>query len=181
VTSTKLMTAEELEAMPDDGNNYELVRGVLVRMSPAGRWHGRIETRFARFMDIHVFENDLGEVFTGDTGFILARDPDVVRGPDVAFVRADRLPPEEHEGFLELAPDLAVEVISPSDRMSDVLDKVAEYLDAGTRLVVLVAPRRKELLLHGADRSVRVLTMDDTFDGGDILPGFSLPVAAIFS
>jgi Uma2 family endonuclease len=151
-------------------------------MAPAGGWHGRIETRFGRYIDIHVSENDLGTVFTGDTGFILARDPDIVRGPDIAFVRMDRLPPEEEqEGFLELAPDLAVEVISPSDRMSDVLDKVAEYLAAGTRLVVLVAPRRKELILYGADRSIRVLTMDDTFDGGDILPGFSLPVAAIFS
>ena len=181
MTSTKLMTAEELEAMPDDGNNYELVRGALVLMSPAGGLHGRIESRFGRYMDIHVYENDLGTVFTGDTGFILARDPDTVRGPDIAFVRKDRLPPEEHEGFLELAPDLAVEVISPSDRMCEVLDKVAEYLDAGTRLVVLVVPRRKELMLYGADRSVRVLTVADTFDGGDVLSGFRLPVAAIFT
>jgi Uma2 family endonuclease len=182
VTSTKLMTAEELEAMPDDGNTYELVRGALVLMSPAGGLHGRIESRLGRYMDIHVFENDLGAVFTGDTGFILARDPDTVRGLDIAFVRKDRLPAdEEQEGFLALAPDLAVEVISPSDRMSDVLDKVAEYLDAGTRLVVLVVPRRKELMVYGADRSVRVLTVKDTFDGGDVLPGFRLPVAAIFA
>jgi Uma2 family endonuclease len=135
-----------------------------------------------RYIDIHVSENDLGAVFSGDTGFILARDPDIVRGPDIAFVRKDRLPPvEQQEGFLELAPDLAVEVISPSDRMSDVLDKVAEYLESGTRLVVLVAPRRKELMLYGADRSIRVLTIEDTFEGGDVLPGISMPVAAIFT
>lgn len=181
MTATKLMTAEELADLPEDSFRYELVRGELIRMSPAGGLHGRIEAQCAMYMTIHVRENNLGTVFAGDTGFVLARDPDIVRGPDIAFVRADRLPPEEQlEGFLELAPDLVVEVISPSDRVSDVLEKVWEYLDAGTRLVVLVEPRRKVLLLVGPDRTARTLTADDIFDG-DVLPGFRLPVASIFA
>ena len=181
MTATKPMTAEELAALPDDGYRYELVRGELVRMAPAGGWHGQIGMRFGRYIGVYVDEQKLGAVFNAETGFFFARDPDVVRAPDVAFVRTSRLPPEEDRwGYLPLAPDLAVEVVSPSDAMTDVLDKVLAYLEAGTQMVVVVLPRRQVLQVYGPDRTARVLGLDDIFDGGDVLPGFRLPVAAIF-
>jgi Uma2 family endonuclease len=175
------MTAEQLAELPDDGRHYELVRGVLVAVAPAGGRQGENAGQIAGHLWLFAEPRGLGRIYIAETGFILARDPDIVRAPDVSFVRAERLPPlDRREGFLELAPDLAVEVVSPSDRARDVMDKVIEYLDAGVRLVWIVEPRRRIVTIWTPDRTARILTEADELDGGDVLPGFRLPVAQIF-
>ena len=117
--TTTLMTADDLAALPDDGYRYELDRGVLVRMPPPKLRHGLVTSRFARLLGDHVDERGLGAVGT-ESGFLLARDPDRVVAPDVFFIRADRLPPDDEQDRYLPFPDLAVEVLSPSDSMSDV-------------------------------------------------------------
>lgn len=178
---TKLMTAEELERMEDDGYRYDLIDGELIRMSPAGRRQGKVEVTFTVHLWNFVNQGNLGEVYGAETGFILARNPDVVLGPDVSFVRSDRLPPDELEGFLPLAPDLAVEVISPSDRRGQIERKVAKYVDAGVPVLVLVYPRRRTIVVYRPGRPPQTLHEGESFDGGDLLPGFRLPVAEIFA
>jgi Uma2 family endonuclease len=179
--TTKLMTAEELERLPDDGRRYELVRGVLVEMTPAGGWHGENSSEISWHINSFVRPRGLGRVYVSETGFVLARDPDIVRAPDVAFVASDRLPPvRDREGYLPLAPDLAVEVVSPYDRQSDVTDKLLEYLDAGTRLIWVVEPRRRTVTVWTPDRTARILAESDELDGGEVLPGFRLSIAEIF-
>src|SRR5437667_10129707 len=126
-----LMTAEELIELPADDYKYELVEGELIRMPPTGGEHGKLTARLARLLDEYVEAHDLGIVCGAETGFILQRTPDVVRAPDVAFVAKDRIPatgvPETYWPF---APDLAVEVVSPSDRVDDLQATVGEYFTA---------------------------------------------------
>lgn len=179
--TTKLMTAEDLFALSNDDRRYELVRGVLVEMAPAGGWQGEYSFRVSLNLGIFVEPRGLGQVYVSETGFILARDPDIVRAPDVAFVSAGRLPPvRDREGYLPLAPDLAVEVVSQWDRARDAMDKVLEYLEAGVRLVWVVEPRRRTVTVWTPDRTARVLTETDELDGGKVLPGFRLAVAEVF-
>ena len=181
MTALRLMTAEELERMPDDGYRYDLVRGKLIRMAPAARRSGRIESRVGRHLGNFVEPRGLGEVYGAETGFILARNPDIVRAPDVAFVRAERLTPDvDEDHFLPFAPDLAVEVVSPSDRARDVRDKVRDYLDAGVPLVWVLHPRQRTFTVSTPGGVTSVLREGDELDGGDILPGFRLPVVEIF-
>lgn len=181
MAATKLLKAEDLyEIEAEDGCTYELVRGELVRVTPPGGWHGEVSVETTWHLRTYLSDHPIGRMYT-ETGFILARDPDIVRGPDVAFVREERLPPpEERGGFLPLAPDLAVEVISPWDRSAEVHEKVLEYLAAGTRLVWVVHPRGRTVTVYRPDGSARVLREGDELDGEDVLPGFRLPVAAIF-
>jgi Uma2 family endonuclease len=180
MATTKLMTAEELEQLEDDGYRYDLIDGKLIRMAPAGRRQGKVEVTFTVHLWNFVNQGNLGEVYGAETGFILARNPDVVLGPDVSFVRSERLPPDDLEGYLPLAPDLAVEVISPSDRRGQIERKVVKYLEAGVPLLVLVYPRRRTLVVHRPGQPPETLGERDTFNGGDVLPGFRLAVAQIF-
>lgn len=181
MATTKLMSADDLWQLDDEPGRFDLIRGELIRMPPPGYRHGIVGMRIARSIGNFVHERDLGEVPAAETGFLLARDPDVVLAPDVAFVRFDRLPPDdEQDGYLALAPDLVVEIVSPSDRSRQVSDKVMEYLDAGVPLVWVVEPRRKIVTVYTADRRAQILTAGDELEGGDVLPGFGLPVAEIF-
>ena len=181
MATTKLMTAEDLWTMADDGCRHELVRGELIRMSPASLRHGIIAATLSRLIGNHAVDAGLGTVAAAETGFLLGRDPDIVLAPDAAFIRADRIPPiEDQEGFLELAPDLVVEVVSPSDRLTDVSDKVMDYLSHGVSVVWLVEPRSKRITVHTSDRIARTLGQDDELDGGEVLPGFKVRVAQIF-
>jgi len=176
----KLMTAEEFLDYGEDGYRYDLIDGRVVRMSPAGRRHGRIAVQIAKPLSIFVDDRGLGEVYAAETGFILARNPDVVVGPDVSFVRADRLTVDiDDEGFLPLAPDFAVEVISPSERAGRIRVKVQKYLDAGVPLLVLLYPRRRQVAVY-RDGIVEMLGPGDVLDGGEVLPGFRLPLAGLF-
>jgi Uma2 family endonuclease len=180
--ANRLMTAEEfLNFEGKDGYRYDLVDGKLDRMAAADRRHGRITVRFGRMVDAFVEERGLGEVYAAETGFILARNPDVVLAPDVSYVRAECITVDlDEDGFLALAPDLAVEVISQSQRTGKIREKAQRYLDAGVPLLVLIYPRwRRVTVYRGRDR-VEKLDETGVFDGGDVLPGFRLPLADIF-
>src|SRR6266508_6524195 len=178
---TKKMTVDEFEAMPDDGNQYELIRGVRRQMPAGGLRHGDIGSGIIIDLGLHVRVHNLGRVFNADTGFRIFSDEQTVYQPDVAFVRAHRLPSlAEQDRVGRLAPDLVVEVVSPTDRMSDVLDKVADYLRAGVPLVWVVEPKRRVVTVYRPDRSPRELGEDQELDGEEIVPGFRLAVADIF-
>lgn len=177
----KLMTAEELAELPDDGHLYELVRGELIEVSPSGFHSAEIGLAFGAFLFNFVRQHRLGAVTSGEGGYILARRPDTVRAPDAAFIRADRVPHgADRDFFVRHPPDLAVEVMSRTDRLRDLQAKCLEYLDAGVRLVWLVEPKRQRVTVYLPDRSTRTLGITDTLDGGDVLPGFSLPLAEVF-
>jgi Uma2 family endonuclease len=176
------VTADELLHMPDDGFRYELVRGELRRMTPAGSQHGRIAVRITWRLARHVEENDLGTVYAAETGFRLSTDPDTVRAPDVAFVSRDRVVAVgEVEGFWPEAPQLAVEVISPGDSYADVEEKVFDWLDAGTRMVVVVNPRQRSATVYRSPSDITALAGADVLEGGDVVPGFELVVQEIFA
>lgn len=183
MTATKLVTAEELERMPDDGFRYDLIAGELIKQMPAGLEHGALAAVIAWILNNFVIPRELGLVVGAETGFLLARNPDHVLGPDVAFIRADRLPSSEEawKKYLPLPPDLAVEIVSPSDRAKTIRDKVIDYLDHGVRLLWVVHPTRRTVTVWTAERITRVLREDEELDGGDVLPGFSVRVGEIFS
>ena len=175
-----LLKAEHLYSM-DDRYEYELDRGRLVVMEPPGLDHGMTVARITLLLGTFVEAHGLGAIVTGDTGFVLSRGPDTVRGPDVAFVRAERLPAgEDARLFFEGAPDLAVEVLSPSNRPGQLERKIRNYRAADTRLVWVVAPRRRTAVVHAPNAIPRPLTDADEIDGADVLPGFRAPVRAFF-
>ena len=180
MATTKLLTIEDLAGLDDTPGRFDLIRGELIEMPPAGAEHGDITHEISRTVGNFVVDKNLGKVYAAETGFIIGRNPDILLGPDIAFVRRDRLPRERHPGFLELAPDLAVEVVSPSDRQRDVTRKVIEYLDAGVRIVWLVDPADKVVTVFTSDRKSSTLSNEDVLDGGDVLPGFRLPLADVF-
>jgi Uma2 family endonuclease len=175
------LTAEEYAHLPDreDGHKDELVRGSVVCEPPPSFDHGATALRIARLLAELVERHDLGRV-VGEAGFMLARGPDTVRGPDASFVSTERLAGHRGETFFEGAPDLAVEVISPSSSMSSVAEKTRDYLAAGARLVWNVDPERATVTVHARDRRPAVLAGEDRLEGGDVLPGFSIPVRRLF-
>jgi len=173
-----LMTAEELLQTNVPNKCTELVRGVLIVREPPGGRHGAVAAELCRAIGNHVQANQLGTVYT-ETGFTLARNPDTVRGPDVAFVRKDRTENPVPVGFPEFAPDLAVEVLSPGDRPGVTLAKIGDWLDAGARLVWVIDPERRIARVYRRDGSETIIGTDAQLDGEDVLPGFSCPLAAI--
>ncbi len=181
-TQTRPLTADDLLRMPDDGFRYELVEGNLRERALAGHQHGRGAINVSTPLAQHVKANNLGVVYAAETGFKLASNPDTVRAPDVAFVRRERLESVgDSEGFWPGAPDLAVEVVSPGDRYTDVEEKVFDWLDAGARLVIVANPRKRLVTVYRSLTDVVVLTEADVLDGGDVVPGFAMPVKDIFS
>lgn len=182
-TTKKTMTAVDLYNMPDHGGHHELVKGELIPMSPASTLHGDIAMRLGSHMWNYATENNLGKVFAAETGFILAQNPDTVRAPDVAFVAKERIPEEgvPETGFWAIAPDLVAEVVSPNDRQSEVQDKVTDYLASGVRLVWIVDPQTKTVMVYQHPQQVQLLLASDALNGGDVLPGFELPLAKLFA
>jgi len=171
------MTADELLAMPDDGNRYALVNGELITMSPAGFEHGVIGNRIATHLSVFVAQSKLGEVADSSAGYLITRDPDTVLEPDVSFVRAERV--IRTSKYFPGPPDLAIEVISPNDMYDEVDTKVGIYLAAGTRMVIVVNPRNDTVTVSTPGGATR-LTIDDTLSGGDVVPGWSLPLRELF-
>lgn len=171
------MTADELLHVPD--KHAELVRGVLIVREPPGLPHGRIAVELAAALVPHVRANGLGCVYV-ESGFKLASNPDTVRGPDLAFISEARIPDPEPRGYPALAPDLAVEILSPDDRPGEVLGKVADYLTAGTRLVWVIDPDRRLVRIYRADGTENVLTTEQALQGEDVVPGFSCTLDSIF-
>ncbi len=181
MATTRLMTADELLTLPDDGSRYELIQGVPDRMAPGRLEHGSVGRRIATRMGAFADDRGLGEVFGPDTGFIIRRDPDTILVPDVSFVRTDRLPPPAAwSGYGDVVPDLVVEVVSPHDRMPDIAAKIAVYLDAGVPIVWSVHPLSRSARVHRAGRETIVVGPGDVLDGGEVLPGFRLPAGDIF-
>jgi Uma2 family endonuclease len=170
-----ITTAEDLLRAGDIGR-CELVRGELVMMVPPGGEHGRVSNEIAHHLTLFVKSRKAGMVLS-EAGFILARDPDTVRAPDVAFLRAGRA---AGRGYLEAAPDLAVEVLSPDDRPGYVREKVAEWLEAGTSVVWVVDPRSRTVAVHRRGHERELLGAADVLRGGEMLPGFALTVRDIF-
>jgi Uma2 family endonuclease len=167
--------------MPDDGCRYELVRGELRKMSPAGHKHGRIAMKVATPLDTHVTTNNLGSVYAAETGFLISSDPDTVRAPDIAFVSQERLDRVgDVDGYWPGAPDLVVEVISPGDTYTEVEEKVLEWLDAGALMVVVINPRKHAVTVYRSLTDIVVLTENDILGGGDIVPGWKMSVKDIF-
>lgn len=182
MATTRLMTAEDLWELGESWHcRRELIRGELHEMPPTGVEHGDLLVWIGGLLAFHVRKNQLGKVPGGDTGFILAREPDIVLAPDVAFIRTDRLTEDiDLSRYFDGAPDLAVEVVSPSDSSTGVAEKVKTYLDAGVPLVWIVYPRLKTVTVHYPDYTAKTLTTDDDLDGGDVLPSFRIAVSEIF-
>jgi Uma2 family endonuclease len=175
-----LMTAEELLHASVPNKRTELVRGRLIVHEPPGGRHGYVAANLAFRLHEQVERTGAGAVFVGDVGFTLQRDPDTVRGPDVAFVRRDRLPPGPIPStYLEFAPDLVVEVLSPNDRPGEVLAKIGDWLDAGARLVWAIDPERRLARVYRADGTERILEETSELLGEDVLPGFRCTLASI--
>src|SRR5262245_11514581 len=177
--SAPLVTAEELEKFPDDDYRYELVEGRVIKMSPVGFEHGRIVQRFGARLHRYVEEHHLGAI-VNEVGFKLASNPDTVRGPDIAFVRLDRIPKPDPRGFIRGAPDLAVEVLSPDDRPSEVRAKIDEYLACGVPLVLVIDPVKRTAAAHRQTGPPQISRGDDAVDLGDVVPGFSCTIPEIF-
>lgn len=175
-----LLTADELLHLNLPNKRTELVRGVLIVREPAGYQHGEVAMNLAASLHTFVKPRGLGRVLAAETGFILERAPDTVRAPDVGFVSADREPVPRPIGYAPFAPDLAVEVLSPDDRPGEVLEKVGDWLNAGTRLVWVVDPIRRGARVYRADGSEAQLGADDVLDGEDLLPGYRFRLADVF-
>jgi Uma2 family endonuclease len=178
----KLMTAEELWTMPEvPGKRFELINGEVVEVPGAGGLHSLIAALLYELIRDVVRKQQLGWVFPDGAGFIIKRDPDIGRIPDVAFITGERMPGGRvPEGFVEAAPDLAVEAVSPNDNANEVREKVREYLEAGVRLVWVLWPRFRSVSVYSADGSYGELGAHDELDGGKVLPGFRVKVEKLF-
>jgi len=180
-TRLHLTTADELLRMPSD-QRCELIDGEIFEIALAWRPQGRIAARFHGRLAPYVREHGLGETYVADCGFRIETGPDTVLAPDVAFVAAAReAAAADDEGFFRGAPDLAVEVISPSDRAGEVAAKVRKYLTAGARMVVVIDPPKRTVVVHQSQADVLILNEADTLDGGDVVPGWTLPVRDLFA
>ncbi|MEZ4521335.1 MAG: Uma2 family endonuclease [Thermomicrobiales bacterium] len=174
------MSIEEFAEISEPGR-FDLIRGELVNMPPAGGIHGEVAFEIGRLIGNFVVEHKLGRCYAAETGFVLNEEDATVLAPDVAFLEASHVPPrDERHRFVPAVPDLVVEVVSPSDRIIDVNDKVTTYLDAGVRLAWVVEPVRQRVTVYTSDRRARLLIEGESLDGGDVLPGFQLPLADIF-
>ncbi len=178
----RLMTAEELWGLPErPGVRYELVEGELVEVPGAGGVHAELVMNLLLLLHPFVSGRDLGRVYADGLSYIIKRGPDLVRVPDVSFVSRERIPAGGIPvGFWPGAPDLAVEIVSPNDRAEDVREKVREYLAGGVRLVWVLWPSSRSVSVHAPGAPTRELRPDDELDGGELLPGFRVPVAELF-
>lgn len=177
-----LVTAEEFAQLPDDDKRRELARGLVIEMPLGGAEHSVLSVSLAVLLVQVVRADRLGVVVGADCGFVLARDPDVVRAPDAAFIARNRLPGgRPPKGFFEGAPDLAVEVVSLSDTASEIEARVAEYLAAGASVVWVVYPDGRRVWVHRSLAESFVLREGDTLTGDPVLPGLAIPIADIFA
>lgn len=173
-------TAEELMHFPSDWH-YELIRGQLRRMDLlTGGKHGSYTARFSSALSGFIYSNGLGECYAAETGFLLARDPDTVKAPDFAFISTQRLPASDASSFVSVVPDIVLETRSPSDRGPAVAEKIGEWLNVGVRMALDLDPKRQTLTLYRPGAEPVLLGPEDTFEGGDVLPGFLLPLSRLF-
>ncbi len=172
------MTADEFEVSPL-AETHELIRGELYPIMPAGTLHGIITNRLSTYLSFFVMENSLGEVTAAETGFKLVNQSIV--GADVGFISKKNL--DKHgipDSFFPTAPDIAVEVVSPGNTSEEISTKVEDYLSSGSRLVWIVYPKRKVVIVYRTNNTVSFLHENEELDGGDVLPNFRLPLGKIF-
>jgi Uma2 family endonuclease len=177
----KTWTDEEFMALPEDGHRYELVNGALVDMGNSGMEHGEIGSFLGGNLAIYARSNKLGRVCDSSTAFAMKTGNK--RSPDVSFVAKERLQGVRRlpKGFFQGAPDLAVEVLSPNNTVEEIHDKIVEYFENGTRLVWVIHPDEQYVLVYHSPSPDRLLRLEDSLDGGDVVPGFTLPVAELFA
>ena len=181
-TLKKLFTAEDLLCLSATGRRLELVKGKVYEMAPAGGRHGHAANRAAVRLTVHVDAAGLGHIFTAETGFLINVDPDTVRAPDVSFVSISRLALNDiPDGYIDLAPDLVVEVVSPNDRRRQVSEKVEEWLNAGVRLVWVLYPATRSAIVYRSLNDVTHLAAGDFLDGEEVVPGFTCRLAELFA
>ena len=181
VPKQRLLTAEEFAALPREGLRTELVRGEVRAMAPAFDDHGEVAMMIGILIGQHVLAHGLGRLYAAETGFLIARDPDTVRAPDLAFIRQERVPPRlGAPGWVREVPDLVAEVVSSGDRVAEIAEKAQMWLDAGVRVVLVVWPARRVIEVHQPDESVLTLGACDTLEGYSVVEGLALPVAQIF-
>ena len=174
-----MQTAQDLLRFREPGKTAELVRGMLIVREPPGTGHGARAARLTLRVGAFAERHDLGQVFAQDTGFKIERDPDTVRAPDVAFVARERRAQIPEEGYAELAPDWVAEILSPSDRPGEVLEKVGQWLGAGVRVVWVLDQVRRDARIYRADGTVSTVEPDGELNGEDVLPGFRCPLHEI--
>jgi len=187
-TTSPVWTIEMLEALPDDGWLYEVVEGRLVRMPPPGPDHAAVGENIAYPLSTHVRTHGLGKVYIGEAGWDLTRPgetDDTVQASDLAFVRADRLPlppPRKGQTYRPLAPDLVIEIASPSQfGREDLDDKARRWLDRGVSLLWVVWPDRRTVdVWETSTATPRTLAGQAEIDGGDVVPGFRIGLARIW-
>ena len=177
--ASAVLTADDLARISPSGKRTELVRGRMIVREPAGFRHGDVAMATALAIGHFLRTHPSGRLLAAETGFVLSTNPDTVRAPDVAFVRNERIPDPLPRGYARFAPDLVVEVLSPDDRPGEMLEKVADWLGAGTRLVWVIDPERRTGRVHRPDGTVMLLNELDALDGEDVLPGFSHRLAEV--
>jgi len=178
---TALLTAEQFAQLPDDGRRTELVKGVVIEMPPPSFNHGKVCWKAGWIVGNFVVPRDLGHIISNDAGVVTERDPDTVRGPDVAYFSYETLARDARpDPYPEVAPDLAVEVRSPSERTGALMAKVGEYLNGGVKVVCVVDPGRRIVTVHTQDEFARVLTDADELTMTEVFPDFRVPVRAFF-
>lgn len=178
-TATKKYSLEEYAQLPDDGVRRELDEGELVMMTFPNLSHSRIAMRLAYSLGPWVEDRGLGEVLV-EAAFVLQRRPAILRGPDAAFVRAVRAAAADAEGWMEGSPDLAVEIVSPSERSRSVARKIEEYLRFGSAAVMVIHPREQTVHIHRAGSPTVTLGPADSLEIPELFPGWSMPIAELF-
>jgi Uma2 family endonuclease len=174
-------SADQLYELPDDGNRYELIKGDLIMMSPAGSEHGWIAGRIFVRLATHVENLDLGRAYAAETGFKISESPDTVRAPDACFVSHERLNTVvETRSYLPLAPDLVVEVVSPNDTSTDVEAKAEQWLEAGSRVVLVADPGNQTLRVYKSKAQIEVFHSGEEFSSGDVCDDWKISVNEIF-
>jgi Uma2 family endonuclease len=180
VVQEKLYTVEEFWETFGETKFIELVKGIPVQMSPSGEAHMLVSAWLIYLLTVYVEDHDLGVVTASEGGYVLSIDPATVRGPDVGFIAKKQLNRPSTERYFPGPPDLAVEVVSPNDTATEVHDKVMDFLHAGTRLVWVVYPPSKTVVVYTPDAEARIYDAEGVLGGGEVLPGFSLPVRDVF-
>lgn len=173
------LTGDELFAMGDVGRS-ELVKGELILMSPTGHPHDYYEGNFFAALHTFVRPEKLGRVLVGEVGIYTARNPDTVRGADVVFISNERMAQVQSASYLDVAPELVVEILSPDDRWSEIQDKLAEYFNIGVQMVWVANPKQQQVHVYRSLTEMEIVNVDEVLTGGDLLSGFSVSVAELF-
>lgn len=178
-TLKRTYTAQDLLTLQDGGDRYELIEGALIPLAPSGEQHGAIVATLTVLLGHFIFTNELGRAYGAETGFLVSTDPDTVRAPDFAFIRAERLEGSPGTGYRQGTPDLAAEVISPGDSYSGMTEKALLWLYAGASEVWLLDPRKRTVSIYLAKDRIRVLTEGDNLTS-DLFPGWQLALDDLF-